>query len=97
MADCIVSDWIGDFNSLEPQQLKTFAALHAENHELSTAIHTILHDKSKHQEVSNIKIIVIKKKRKINTVNCIITNYNFSIYIRFAINYIISIDQVKMN
>ncbi|KAG5678557.1 hypothetical protein PVAND_008222 [Polypedilum vanderplanki] len=50
MAESIVTDWIGDFNSLEPQQLKTFAALHAENHELSTAIHTIFNDKSKHQE-----------------------------------------------
>ena len=54
MADSIVADWISDFNALEPQQLKTFAALHAENHELSTAIHTLLQDKAKHQEVSNI-------------------------------------------
>jgi hypothetical protein len=51
MAESIVTDWIADFNSLEPQQLKSFAALHAENHELSTAIHTIFNDKSKHQEV----------------------------------------------
>lgn len=52
MAESIVSDWISDYNSMEPQQIKSFAALHVENHELSTAIHTLLHDKSKHQEVS---------------------------------------------
>lgn len=51
MAESIVSDWINDFNGLEPQQLRSFAALHSENHELSTAIHTLLNDKSKHQEV----------------------------------------------
>jgi hypothetical protein len=51
MAESIVSDWINDFNALEPQQLRSFAALHNENHELSTAIHTLLNDKTKHQEV----------------------------------------------
>jgi hypothetical protein len=50
MAESIVSDWINDFNGLEPQQLRSFAALHNENQELSQAIHTILNDKSKHQE-----------------------------------------------
>ncbi len=51
MAESIVMDWISDFNALEPEELKSFAALHTENHELSTAIHAILNDKSKHQEV----------------------------------------------
>lgn len=52
MAEAIVSDWLAEFNSLEPEELKTFSALHAENHELSTAIHTILNDRTKHLEVS---------------------------------------------
>lgn len=52
MAEAIVSDWIAEFNSLEPEELRTFSALHAENHELSTAIHTILNDRTKHLEVS---------------------------------------------
>ncbi|CRK96204.1 CLUMA_CG009632, isoform A [Clunio marinus] len=51
MADAIVSDWLAEYNSLEPQEIRTFAALHAENHELSTAIQTILNDKTKHSEL----------------------------------------------
>lgn len=52
MAEAIVSDWLGEYNSLEPQEIRSFAALHAENHELSTAIQTILSDKSKLSDVS---------------------------------------------
>lgn len=51
MAEAIVSDWIAEFNSLEPEELKTFSALHNENHELSTAIQTIFNDRTKHSEV----------------------------------------------
>lgn len=61
MAEAIVSDWIAEFNSLEPEELRTFSALHAENHELSTAIHTILNDRTKHLEVSKKKLQAIKK------------------------------------
>lgn len=52
MAEEIVSDWLAEYNSLEPQEIRSFAALHVENHELSTAIQTILSDKSKHSDVS---------------------------------------------
>lgn len=52
MAEAIVSDWLAEYNSLEPQEIRSFAALHAENHELSTAIHSILNDKTKHLDVS---------------------------------------------
>lgn len=51
MAEAIVSDWLAEYNSLEPQEIRSFAALHAENHELSTAIQTILSDKARHTEV----------------------------------------------
>lgn len=53
MAESIVTDWINDFNALEPEELKSFAALHSENHELSTSIHSVLNDRSKHPEVLN--------------------------------------------
>lgn len=52
MAESIVSDWLAEYNSLEPQEIRSFAALHAENHELSTSIQSILSDKSKHSDVS---------------------------------------------
>lgn len=68
MAESIVSDWINDFNALEPEELKSFAALHTENHELSTAIHTVLNDRSKHTEVSKIITIII--------IIILITSYN---------------------
>lgn len=51
MAEAIVSDWLAEYNSLEPQEIRSFAALHAENHELATAIQTILSDKARHSEV----------------------------------------------
>lgn len=54
MAEAIVSDWLAEYNSLEPQEMRSFAALHTENHELSTAIQTILNDKTKHSDVSLI-------------------------------------------
>jgi protein FAM126 len=59
MAEAIVSDWLAEYNSLEPQEIRTFAALHAENHELSTAIHSILNDKAKHSEVSLIITVIM--------------------------------------
>lgn len=52
MAEAIVSDWLAEYNSLEPQEIRSFAALHVENHEVSTAIQTILSDKTKHSDVS---------------------------------------------
>lgn len=52
MAASIVNDWLAEYNSLEPQEIRSFAAFHAENHELSTAIQTILNDRTKHPEVS---------------------------------------------
>lgn len=50
-----MSDWLAEYNSLEPQEIRSFAALHAENHELSTAIQTILSDKARHSEVSCLR------------------------------------------
>lgn len=67
MAESIVTDWINDFNALEPEELKSFAALHSDNHELSTAIHSVLNDRSKHQEV---KIYFIRGSQgNINSIN----------------------------
>lgn len=90
MAESIVSDWINDFNALEPEELKSFAALHTENHELSTAIHTVLNDRSKHTEVSKIITIII--------IIILITSYNtFSFFIQSVINSSTSIDRMKMH
>jgi hypothetical protein len=92
MAESIVSDWIGDYNALEPQEIKSFAALHAENHELSTAIHSVLNDKPKHQEVKKFNALIYDY---ILIVSLLLSTR--SIYIRFAINCTTSIDRTKMS
>lgn len=90
MADAIVSDWLAEYNSLEPQEIRTFAALHAENHELSTAIHAILNDKTKHSDVSLLNDLAMI--RNFQRFPC-----NFSFSIRSAFNSIISIVLTRVN
>lgn len=52
MAESIVSDWLSEYDSLEPEELRSFAAQHENNnHDLSTAIYTILNDRTKYSEV----------------------------------------------
>lgn len=51
MADAIVSDWIAEYDALLPEEVRTFAAQHENNHELSTAIYTVLNDKNKNFDV----------------------------------------------
>lgn len=59
MAESIVSDWLSEYDSLEPEELRSFAAQHENNnHDLSTAIYTILNDRTKYSEVSQF---VLKK------------------------------------
>jgi hypothetical protein len=53
MADAIVNDWIAEYNSLQPEEVRSFASQHENNHELSTALYTILNDKNKYFDVSS--------------------------------------------
>lgn len=88
MAEAIVSDWLAEYNSLEPQEIRSFAALHAENHELSTAIQAILNDKTKHPDVSGCCSLFTR------TISPPV-NFSFSSFIRFAFNSTTSIDRTR--
>ena len=84
MAEAIVSDWLAEYNSLEPQEIRTFAALHAENHELSTAIHSILNDKTKHSEVSTWGSKVELNKM----INCLLCKQEWAEIIKKIISWL---------
>lgn len=51
MAEAIVSDWITEYENLLPEEVKSFIAQLESNHEIATALYTVLADKSKHAEV----------------------------------------------
>lgn len=52
MAESIVTDWLTDFASLEPTEIRAFAAQHEENHEISSALFTIISERIKYPDVS---------------------------------------------
>lgn len=52
MAESIVTDWLADYATLEPSELRTFAAEHEHNHEISHALFTIINERLKYPDVS---------------------------------------------
>lgn len=52
MAESIVSDWLADYAALEPSEIRTFAAQHEHNHEISSALFTIINERLKYPDVS---------------------------------------------
>lgn len=56
MAESIVSDWLAEYAALEPTELQTFIAEHENNHEVSSAIFSIINERLKYPDVSKIKI-----------------------------------------
>lgn len=52
MAESIVSDWLAEYTSLEPTELQTFIAEHENNHEVSSALFTIINERLKYPDVS---------------------------------------------
>ncbi|XP_063704836.1 hyccin [Culicoides brevitarsis] len=51
MAHEIVSDWLQEYSKLEKDELKSFAANHENDHELSSALFTILSERSKYPDL----------------------------------------------
>lgn len=66
MAESIVTDWLTDYASLQPSEIRTFASQHENNHEISTSLFTILNERLKYPDVS--KICLLK------TINLIMPN-----------------------
>lgn len=53
MAESIVSDWIADYGALtEQSEIRTFAAQHEHNHEIASALFTIINERLKYPDVS---------------------------------------------
>lgn len=56
MAESIVADWLADYEALEPAELRTFAAQHEHNHEIAHALFTIIGERVKYPDVSEISL-----------------------------------------
>lgn len=51
MAEAIISDWISDYSSLQESELRTFAAQHENDFEISKALYTILNERAKYKDL----------------------------------------------
>uniref|UniRef100_A0A6B2E619 Putative beta-catenin-tcf/lef signaling pathway component drctnnb1a n=1 Tax=Phlebotomus kandelakii TaxID=1109342 RepID=A0A6B2E619_9DIPT len=51
MAESLVADWIADYSSLDASEIRTFAAQHEHNHEIASALFSILNDKHKYSDL----------------------------------------------
>lgn len=52
MAESIVSDWLADYAAIESTEIRAFAAQHENNHEVSSALFTIINERIKYPDVS---------------------------------------------
>lgn len=52
MAESIVSDWLAEYAALEATELQSFIADHENNHEVSSALFTIINERLKYPDVS---------------------------------------------
>lgn len=53
MAEAIVEDWLQEYGRLTKEELKTFAADHEDNHDLTAALFTIFNERSKYPELTH--------------------------------------------
>lgn len=58
MAESIVSDWLAEYERIEdsPTEVQTFIAEHENNHEVSSAIFSIINERLKYPDVSKRNI-----------------------------------------
>lgn len=52
MAEAIVTDWLADYLSLDPSEIRAFASQHENNHEIASALFTIINERIKYPDVS---------------------------------------------
>lgn len=57
MAESIVSDWLAEYAALEPTEMQSFVADHEHNHEVSSALFTIINERLKYPDVSSVCVI----------------------------------------
>ncbi|XP_021696239.1 hyccin [Aedes aegypti] len=51
MAESIISDWIAEYNSLQESELRSFAAQHENDYEISKALYTVLNERAKYKDL----------------------------------------------
>uniref|UniRef100_A0A1Y9HEI6 Uncharacterized protein n=1 Tax=Anopheles funestus TaxID=62324 RepID=A0A1Y9HEI6_ANOFN len=51
MAEAIIADWISDYSALQESELRTFAAQHENDFEISKALYTILNERMKYKDL----------------------------------------------
>lgn len=54
MAEAIVQDWLTDYSQLEATELSSFAAQHENNHEVASALFSVLSERNKYPDVSDL-------------------------------------------
>lgn len=90
MAESIVTDWLADYAALEHSEIRTFAAQHEHNHEISSALFTIINERLRYPDVSLNYAIPIGPQ--------LIWVYFLHRYcIQYAINYSAIIVQTSRN
>ncbi|GAB0096996.1 Hyccin [Sergentomyia squamirostris] len=51
MAESLVADWITDYSSLDASEIRSFAAQHEHNHEIASALFSILSERHKYSDL----------------------------------------------
>ncbi|XP_050092146.1 hyccin isoform X3 [Anopheles aquasalis] len=51
MAEAIIADWIADYSGLQESELRTFAAQHENDFEISKALYSILNERTKYKDL----------------------------------------------
>uniref|UniRef100_A0AAG5DH91 Uncharacterized protein n=1 Tax=Anopheles atroparvus TaxID=41427 RepID=A0AAG5DH91_ANOAO len=51
MAEAIIADWISDYSALQDTELRTYAAQHEHDFEISKALYTILNERTKYKDL----------------------------------------------
>lgn len=54
MAESLVTDWLADYEVLDPKEIRAFATQHEHNHEITSALFTIINERLKYPDVSRI-------------------------------------------
>lgn len=52
MVESLVTDWVADYEALDPKEIRAFASQHEHNHEISSALFTIINERLKYPDVS---------------------------------------------
>lgn len=58
MAETIVNDWMDEYSALEPTELQSFIVDQENNHEVASAIFTIINERLKYPDVSSSAFVV---------------------------------------